>query len=297
MFQQPIYITHTAAIHPSLVDSPDWIPGRQLFAEEPDYKELITNPTIRRRMSRIVRMGVAAGLQCLSEVETDKPGAILTATGLGCLSDTEKFMQTILDNDEELLPPTAFIQSTFNTIGAQIALLKNNHCYNTTYVHRGFSFESALLDAALLIAEKETDLVLAGAVDELTPTLYNILERFGCLKKSMAGEGAAFFLLSEQPAIGTVAALSGIEMFNGTFSRDEIQAKSRAFQERNRVNATTIYPEEFKQHCGEYPTAMSFGLWYTCQQMTKTLSNEKHILLCNSFLNNHSFILLKNVAL
>ncbi|MCD8270489.1 MAG: beta-ketoacyl synthase chain length factor [Parabacteroides sp.] len=119
--------------------------------KEPDYKLLISNATLRRRMSRIVRMGVTIGLQCL-EGTTSSVDAILTATGLGCLADTEKFMNTILDHNEELLAPTVFIQSTFNTVGAQIVLLTGNHSYNNTYVHRAFSLESALLDGIFAFA-------------------------------------------------------------------------------------------------------------------------------------------------
>lgn len=52
-----------------------------------------------------------------------KVDAIITATGLGCLADTEKFMNALMDNREQMLNPTAFIQSTFNTVGAQLALL------------------------------------------------------------------------------------------------------------------------------------------------------------------------------
>ena len=33
-------------------------------AQEPDYKEMITNANLRRRMSRMIKMGVACGLEC-----------------------------------------------------------------------------------------------------------------------------------------------------------------------------------------------------------------------------------------
>jgi hypothetical protein len=278
MIGQPLYINSIASVNPPV---------------EPDYKELIPNATIRRRMSRIVRMGVAAGLQCLAGGNDVRPDAILTATGLGCLADTEKFMNTLLDNDESLLAPTAFIQSTFNAIGAQIALLTENHCYNNTFVHRGFSLESALLDAALLIGDGEARNILAGAVDELTPTLAILLERLGYLKQSKPGEGAAFFLLSDQPADTGYAVLQDIKMVDGSLSGKEVEEHIHALLSENRVDRfILIRPEAFKSYCGEYPTAMSFGLWYACKQIRET-GETKHVLLCNSFLGNHSFILLK----
>ena len=114
----------------------------KLRAVEPNYKETIAEAGLRRRMSRIVKMGVSAGLACANGAYG--VDAIITATGLGCLADTEKFLDSVVRNDESLLNPTAFIQSTFNTIGAQIALILKNSSYNVTYAHRGFSFESAL---------------------------------------------------------------------------------------------------------------------------------------------------------
>ncbi len=95
-----------------------------------DIKALIPDPMARRRMSRIVKRGVSVGMECLQAVGADTIDAIITATGFGCLDDSEKFLRNIIDTDEQLLNPTPFIQSTFNTVGGQIGLLCKNHCYN-----------------------------------------------------------------------------------------------------------------------------------------------------------------------
>jgi hypothetical protein len=58
---QPVYINHIASIHA------DTASGNPLFVrQEPDYKSIITNAALRRRMSRIIKMGVACGLECIS---------------------------------------------------------------------------------------------------------------------------------------------------------------------------------------------------------------------------------------
>ena len=184
---QPVYIQRIASIHPQgnhsqennpkVNDSPDVSANRPfLQACEPDYKDIIANATLRRRMSRIVKMGVACGLECMGELSPEKIGGIITATGLGCLVDTEKFLNNLLNNEERMLNPTPFIQSTFNTIGAQIALIHQIHAYNMTYVHRGLSFESALLDAMMKIEEGNEN-ILVGAMDEMTETSYIIQQR------------------------------------------------------------------------------------------------------------------------
>jgi len=195
---------------------------------EPDYKTCISDATLRRRMSRVVKMGVSAALHCVNLAEV-QPEAIITATGLGCLADTEKFLDA-LTNNELQLNPTPFIQSTFNTVGAQIALMLGNHGYNNTYVHRGFSFESALLDAMMQIDEGVNH-VLAGCFDETTDTGFEIMRRLGFWKEGLtgsdqlytgqikgtaSGEGTAFFMLGGKDVARHVSTvkISGIHFFN-----------------------------------------------------------------------------------
>jgi len=89
---------------------------------EPDYAAFI-DPKLIRRMSHIIKMGVAAASECLNQANVEMPGAIITGTAYGCLEDTVSFLTRMIELNEELLPPTAFIQSTHNTVAAQIALL------------------------------------------------------------------------------------------------------------------------------------------------------------------------------
>ncbi len=151
-----IYISATANISPqNTFDQPGFPAGiteyntNRLTCKEPDYKNFVDAKLIRR-MSRIIKMGTAAAVKCLQQANIEMPGGIITGTAYGCLQDTEIFLQRMIDYKEELLTPTAFIQSTHNTVGAQIALLLQCHNYNNTFVQSGFSFEDALLDAVIL---------------------------------------------------------------------------------------------------------------------------------------------------
>jgi len=201
--------------------------GNRWSCIEPDYKTCIVDATLRRRMSRVVKMGVATALRCV-HLAGVQPEAIITATGLGCLSDTEKFLDALIANELQL-NPTPFIQSTFNTVGAQIALMLGNHGYNTTYVHRGFSFESALLDAMMQINEGATH-VLAGCFDETTDIGFEIMHNLGFWKERLtssdhlydkqtrgtaSGEGATFFMMGSQPATNQPPVqITGVHFFN-----------------------------------------------------------------------------------
>ena len=147
--------------------------SNQLRCQDPNYKDFVPADMLRR-MSRIIKFGVAAGKKCLADAGGGIPDAIITGTGLGCIEDTEKFLTNMIRSKEEFLTPTSFIQSTHNTVSAQIALLLKCHNYNFTYVHRGFSFESALLDSMLRLESGESNNVLLGAMDEMTPNTFQI---------------------------------------------------------------------------------------------------------------------------
>ncbi len=137
---------------------------------KPNYKEYI-NPKILRRMSKIIRMSIVSSQIAMADAGVEVPDATITATGMGPQADTEKFLGSILDNHESLLIPTAFIQSTHNTMGAQIALLAGNHNYNLTYAQKSMSFENALLDALMLIQEGDARNVLLGGIDRVWPSI------------------------------------------------------------------------------------------------------------------------------
>ncbi len=147
--------------------------------DEPDYREIIPDANMRRRMGRIVRMGVAAALKCTEPFPDISIGAVIAATSMGCLADTGKFLDEISDRNESMLNPSPFIYSTFNTIAGQIAIIKGIRAYNMTYVNRGNGFSDALVDAWLCLGEGK-DNILVVSYDESTPVSTAIMERLGC---------------------------------------------------------------------------------------------------------------------
>jgi len=216
--------------------------GNRLACVEPDYADYVDAKLIRR-MSRIIKMGVAAAMQCLKDADLQMPDAIVTGTAYGCLQDTEVFLNRLVEFKEELLTPTAFIQSTHNTVSAQIALMLQCHNYNNTYVHRGFSFESALLDAMMMLNENEISNALVGAADEIIDTSHAILSRFDLYKKeastdtlfdvktkgTIAGEGATFFTLLKESSGNDLAKLDAITTFYKPADDSEIKEQIAAF--------------------------------------------------------------------
>jgi Beta-ketoacyl synthase, N-terminal domain len=176
----------------------------KLQVVEPSYEGIPAG--ILRRMGKAVRIGVGAALPIL---RTTAPDGIIIGTANGGMEDCIKFLNQIIDYDEGMLTPTNFVQSTPNAIAAQLGLLGSNKGYNITHVHRGLSFENAVIDAVMMLKENPTHHYLLGAVDEISGYNYNIEWLGGWYKKdpilanqlyesntagSIAGEGAAMFL-------------------------------------------------------------------------------------------------------
>lgn len=187
-----------------------------------DIKLLIPDAGLRRRMSRVIKKAVTTAVECMSGVENiDMLDAIITATGWGCLSDSERFLRNIIIEKEQLLNPTPFIQSTFNTVGGQIALLRHNHCYNVTYVNRSHSFEDALLDCMMRIADGESENVLVGAFDEQTLSQHRIMERMGIFRKCNDGEGAVFVHITAVQHEASIAQIENIDFPQKALAEEE----------------------------------------------------------------------------
>ncbi|MCJ7465178.1 MAG: beta-ketoacyl synthase chain length factor [Maribacter sp.] len=314
---------------------------------DPDYKNFIP-PAAARRMAKGIKMGVVASKIALNEAGLENVDAIITGTGLGCTVDSEKFVSALIDNHEAYLTPTSFIQSTHNTVGGQIALGLGCQGYNFTYVHGSNSFESAILDAKLQLENDEASTILIGGVDETGEHTIKIHKLIGHIKKELVksskllasntegaifGEGANFFVLSNQKNDGPYAELLALKTFN-TMPQEMLEASAseflkevnlsikdvdvlilgnngdisydsyyKALSEGSFNNTQQLY---YKHLCGEFYTASSFGFWLGCKILKeqsvpevvklngKQAANLGTILLYNQYRGeNHSFTLLR----
>jgi 3-oxoacyl-(acyl-carrier-protein) synthase len=224
-----------------------------VYAKQPSYKELIP-PAAARRMAKGVKMGLAASTKALKEANVEVPDAIITGTGMGCIEDSEKFLKALIDNNEEYLTPTNFIQSTHNTVGAQIALGLGCKGYNFTYVNGSISFESALLDAKLQLENEEQNTILVGAADETSShtmelfKLVNIIKKesdlpYSVLDSNSSGvvysEGATFVTLENVKKENSYAVLEALQIQN-ELNIDEVENFISSFLEKNNLKIQDI---------------------------------------------------------
>ena len=143
-----------------------------------EIREYIS-PGEARRMGKLLKAATVTSLKALRQAGVERPDAIITATAFGMLETSEKFLLDMLENGEETLSPTLFMQSTHNTIGSSIAIRTKCHGYNVTYTQGKDSLQWALRDARRLIETGKAKTVLVGCHDEATPTLQDLFRRMG----------------------------------------------------------------------------------------------------------------------
>ena len=134
-------------------------------------------PLEARRMGKIMKSSLLSSLQALQQAGITVPDAIITATPLGCLENSEALLYQMKEEGEAMLKPTYFMQSTHNTIGSNIAIRLKCHGYNTTYTHGGQSLQWALRDARLLLESGKARSVLVGLHEETTPMYRSLMKK------------------------------------------------------------------------------------------------------------------------
>jgi hypothetical protein len=201
----------------------------KLKAVEPKYPGIA--PNALRRMSKGGRMGLGAAMPLLNKLFR-QPDGIIIGTANGGMEESGKFLSQLITYKEEALTPGNFVQSTPNTIAAQISMGSKNRNYNITHVHRGLAFENAIVDAAMMLLENPSNHYLLGAADEIATYNFHLEELEGWYKPeecsnsnlyhsgttgTIAGEGAAMFIVSNEKR-HSLAKLVSIKTFE---SRNE----------------------------------------------------------------------------
>lgn len=223
-----------------------------LNCKEPDYTGIIP-PMQLRRMSKAVRVGIAASKICMRNAGVEKPDAISVGTAMGCLHDTEQFLSKMIDQKEQMLTPTAFIQSTHNTVAGAIAMLTSCNGHNLTFVHKGHSFEHALVNAEMYLQSHPGHKLITGGIDELIDTSRAVMQEMGVYTAknmsaadvlaqnsngSIAGEGAAFFLMSREHTPGSLC-IRSLHLFT-TCDDDEAIHQVNVFLSNAGINTADI---------------------------------------------------------
>jgi len=166
-----------------------------------------------RRIDHFSRMALLAAHLALKDAgrldESRQGIGIVIATGYGASRTTFGFLDSVIDDGDSCASPTLFSNSVHNAAAANISILLNATGPSLTISQFEMSVPSALLSARQWLEERRVDQVLLGGVDEYCEVMGYCWQRFFGLREerqmqpmefdrqsAVAGEGAAFFLLS-----------------------------------------------------------------------------------------------------
>lgn len=257
---RPVYINSAVSISAQDSLQPDVFDnlmpiagGNTVYAQQPSYKDFIP-PAQSRRMSKVVKMSTVAAAKALAEAGVENPDAIIVGTGMGCTEDSEKFLRNVIQNHEDYLTPTNFIQSTHNTVAGQIALGIGCHAYNFTYVNQGNALEFSVIDAKMQIETGEAETVLVGAADETAKRTEELYKLVNIIKKEddlpldflnsetkglLWGEGVSFFVLSAEKQESSYAELKDATIIN-TLNPNDLEAFVTDFLSKNNLESNDV---------------------------------------------------------
>lgn len=202
-------------------------PLSEQWMEEPiRYQDLLVkaiNPPFRdymspgevRRMGNLMKRALVTALKVLDETGIEHPDAIITGTSIGSLDYTEKFLDAMVENGEEALSPTYFMQSTHNTVGATLGIYTKTHGYNTTYSHGDLSFDLTLLDAWMQMQLGKIRTALVGGQDEMSELYFSLLQKAGYVGlegMDPCGEVAMSMMLNCAESPENLCELAGISV-------------------------------------------------------------------------------------
>jgi len=183
------------------------------------------SPAEGRRMSPPSKLAVAASRMALrgagldSGSEGSEATAVFLSTAFGPSSNSEGMLKQIFLEGPEAVSPFLFTESVANAPAAQIAIANRARGPSVTVCQREAGPLLAVSQAAAAVASGRAERAFAGAVDEVSPLLHALLDRFGALARSgpdgdeiarpfdrrrcgfLAGEGATVLLLESAESV------------------------------------------------------------------------------------------------
>ena len=175
-------------------------------------------------MGRILKRAIATACTAMNDAGVGTPEAIITGTGLGCIENTEIFLDALCRQGEDQMMPTRFMSSTHNTMSSIVAINLHANGYNATYAHNTVSFQSALMDALLQLRRGAVHNAMVCAHDEMTPSYHALLCKGGYLKGKRAAECAVSMMLATGNNGRAICEVAGMRMLYRPTEAEKQQA-------------------------------------------------------------------------
>jgi 3-oxoacyl-[acyl-carrier-protein] synthase II len=168
--------------------------ARTAFLVDPSGLREWLSPGEARRMSPPSRLAVAAARMAFrgagwSEGPPDERTGVAVSTAFGPSSYSEGLLRQILLEGPESASPILFMESVANAPAAQIAIASRARGPSVTICQREAGPLLAVGQAAADVAAGRVPRALAGTVDEMTPLLHSLLDRFGAVTRNGGPQG------------------------------------------------------------------------------------------------------------
>lgn len=248
-------------------DNPEPLNDELTRSREADYKQFIP-PLEARRMGRILKRAIATARTATAQAGIGIPEAIVTGTGLGCIENTEIFLDALCREGEDQMMPTRFMQSTHNTISSIVAINLKAHGYNTTYAHNTVSFQSALMDAMMQLRRGKIANAMVCAHDEMTPSYHALLCKGGYLKGKHAAECAVSMVLATANPGNALCEVAGMRMLHRPTEAEKQQALDSLLAETHTTQYT--FSTDHTDLFGTSYTAPALDLYAEAQLIRDT---------------------------
>ncbi|MEL7160096.1 MAG: beta-ketoacyl synthase N-terminal-like domain-containing protein, partial [Bacteroidota bacterium] len=208
---KPIYINGAARIGacPTVATGPFPI-------AEPDYTQYVPKKKLRR-MDRLTRFALHTTYAALEEADLTEIDGVIMGVGQTVSKIMDGMLRKMIDQQEGLTNPTSFMNSLLSTAAGQVALQLSCNGYTNTHSQRGFSLESALLDAAVFLDKNTERQLVVGGLDVTHESYAELADNYGHLAANSTegivrpvGEGAATFVVGAMPSPRTQACIREI---------------------------------------------------------------------------------------
>ena len=185
------------------------------LAETSKLDDFVNKKVLRRadHYSKMALLGAHLALEDAGKLEGDRSTmGIIIASGYGAGRTTFAFLDSFINDGDNLSSPTFFSNSVQNAAVANVSMLLGITGPDLTVSQFDMSVPSALITARHWLEEGRVDSVLFGAVDEYCDVMGYCWHRYYGdratddhetkpfeydLQTAIPGEGAAFFLLSK----------------------------------------------------------------------------------------------------
>lgn len=198
------------------------------------------SPRDARRMSPASRMAVCAARMAVDDAglaAQDVAGedtAVSIGTSFGSTNYASLLLQQVHDQGPLSISPLLFMETVANAHAGQVALACGATGSNVTLSQREASGLLAVARARDLICAGRAKRVLAGSVDEVSPILHAMLDRFGALARATQAEDAEVARPFDERRSGFVLAEGGTVLM----LEEQQVAERRGAQVRGRIVAS-----------------------------------------------------------